>query len=92
MKNFSRIALFVSILVLASVANTHAWPWDINSEYGTCNITCHDGEEFVLQAQYESTVQACCNQNYICPSNAPAAWITWDPYEGWPHFCGPYAD
>lgn len=88
MKNLSRIVLFASTLVIASVANVAAWP----SEYGTCNITCWNGEQFALYEQYESTLQACCNQTYICPSNEPAAWITWDPYEGWPYFCGPYAE
>lgn len=92
MKNLPRIVLFVSIFVMASVANAEVWPWD----YGTCHISCPDGEQYTQYVQYDRTSQECCTQTQsynICPDNpypTYPAWVTWEPYEGWPYLCPPY--
>ena len=85
MKGWFRIALLVGVLVMAGFASVHAYPWP--SGYGMCYINCN-GVQYV---QSYTNSQECCSQNPTCPDNNPP-YIIWEPYEGWPLFCPPYAD
>ena len=90
MKNLLRGAFLVSVLVMACVANVGASPWF--SEYGTCYMTCHDGERYVQYNLGGMTSDECCAQtSYICPDNNYPVSVTWSAYEGWPVFCPPYS-
>jgi hypothetical protein len=86
MKNWSRIVLLASALVMASFATVDAYPYPPG--YGTCYIICDGGQ----YAQSYGTSLECCSGNYLCPDNSYPMGITWSPDEGWPFFCPPYAD
>ena len=82
MKNWSRILLLGSALVLAGLARVDAWP----PETGTCYVTCEGGYYPVSSASQ----QECCTQAHVCPDKSAPYTTTWEPDEGWPYLCPPY--
>jgi hypothetical protein len=91
MKNWTRVLLLISVLVMASVAGVNALPpgYSEYSTYGACYMTCY-GEQTSCSVYY-GTYEECCFGHHLCPDgNSPA--LSWSPDEGWPLFCPPYAD
>lgn len=86
MKNWSRIVL-VGVLFIVCAASVGAWP-----TYGSCYVTC--GYEMQNQQYYVSayTYEDCCQATHICPDKNPAIVTVWEPSEGWPMICPPWAE
>lgn len=77
-----RIALLFALLMIAGLAGAHAWPG------GTCQVACM-GEPVFLQSV--SSQEECCWQQFTCPDGSSPWYMVYEPDEGWPFFCGPFA-
>jgi hypothetical protein len=84
MKNWRRLFLLVIAITMASLAHVSAWPY----ENGSCYIIC-DGGQYPVPAD---SSWDCCTQTHLCPDNSYPLGTVWEPDEGWPLFCPPYAD
>lgn len=88
MNKLLRGALLVSALIMTCIANIGAST--LSSDYGTCYVTCYDGDQYVQYVQSDTTSDECCAQvSYICPDNNYPESVSWSPYEGWPILCHP---
>lgn len=84
MKDRMRTALLLGTILVAGVAaDAHAW-WG-----GTCRIQCSSGPPYL---QTVASQEECCHQVFLCPDGNPAGFMVYEPDEGWPFFCGPYAE
>lgn len=84
MKNCCRrIVLLASVMVALGSASVES------SQYGACYIYC-SGVQACVQSYTNS--YECCSQYYVCPDGNSSSSIVWEPYEGWPMLCGPWAE